>query len=111
MKKIVFFITNITLLALFVYIGYNNMVALLAHNPNISHTELYYVFLSTITISIVIGIYLAKISFVKQQKKLLEYERELEKRGIARDESSSRVKILENKIDVLEKALKEALNK
>ncbi len=37
------------------------------------------------------------------------YKRELEKESIAADESSSKVKVLEQKIEVLEKALDNAL--
>lgn len=44
-------------------------------------------------------------------RKLKAYKRELEKSSITSDESDSRVKVLESKIEVLEKALKDALNK
>lgn len=44
-------------------------------------------------------------------RKLKAYKRELEKSSITSDESDSKVKVLESKIEVLEKALKEALNK
>lgn len=39
------------------------------------------------------------------------YERRLEKTSVSNDESSAKVKVLEAKIEVLEKALKDALNK
>lgn len=42
---------------------------------------------------------------------LNSYKRELEKESIGKTETSSRVKVLESKIEVLEKALSEALNK
>ena len=41
--------------------------------------------------------------------KLNSYKRELEKESIVADENSSRVKVLEQKIEVLEKALDNAL--
>ncbi len=44
-------------------------------------------------------------------RKLKAYKRELEKNSISSDESDSKVKVLESKIEVLEKALKDALNK
>ncbi len=44
-------------------------------------------------------------------RKLKAYKRELEKSSINSDESDSKVKVLESKIEVLEKALKDALNK
>ena len=39
------------------------------------------------------------------------YKRELEKESVASVEASSQVKVLEQKIEVLEKALKQALEK
>ena len=41
--------------------------------------------------------------------KINSYKRELEKESIASSENSSRVKVLESKIEVLEKALETAL--
>lgn len=41
--------------------------------------------------------------------KLNSYKRELEKEAISSSENSSRVKVLESKIEVLEKALENAL--
>ena len=39
------------------------------------------------------------------------YKRELEKESVTSDEAESKVKVLESKIQVLEKALENALNK
>ncbi|MBQ3310507.1 hypothetical protein IJG72_00365 [bacterium] len=44
-------------------------------------------------------------------RKLKNYKRELEKNSVLTDESDSKVKVLESKIKVLEKALDEALKK
>ena len=41
--------------------------------------------------------------------KINSYKRELEKESIASDESSAKVKVLESKIQVLEKALENAI--
>ena len=43
--------------------------------------------------------------------KLNSYKRELEKESVSSDEASAKVKVLESKIKVLEKALENALNK
>ncbi len=43
-------------------------------------------------------------------RKLKVYKREFEKNSINSDESASKVKVLESKIEVLEKALQDALN-
>jgi len=59
----------------------------------------------------IIGI-LFTLSYVLDfSRKLKAYKRELEKSSINSDESDSKVKVLESKIEVLEKALKDALNK
>lgn len=110
-RTFIYIILNIIIFAEFSYVGYSNFTALLAHNPKISHTELFYVLLTVATLSMVIGIYIMTFLNIKREKKISEYKRELERRGIDRDESSSRVKVLESKIEVLEKALKDALNK
>ena len=46
--------------------------------------------------------------FVKENK-VKAYQRQLEKEAISSDENSARVKVLEQKIEVLEKALEKAL--
>ena len=46
--------------------------------------------------------------FVKNNK-VKAYQRQLEKEAITSDENSARVKVLEQKIEVLEKALEKAL--
>ena len=56
-----------------------------------------------------LGIFLMNIMLNMKNDKLSSYKRELEKESIASDENSSRVKVLESKIEVLEKALENAL--
>ncbi len=56
------------------------------------------------------GIFLMNIRLNMKNDKINSYKRELEKESIASDENSSRVKVLESKIEVLEKALENALN-
>lgn len=48
------------------------------------------------------------LMFVKNNK-VKAYQRQLEKESITSDENSARVKVLEQKIEVLEKALEKAL--
>ena len=47
----------------------------------------------------------------KNKEKNGAYERRLEKTSVANDESNAKVKVLENKIKVLEKALDDALKR
>ena len=55
------------------------------------------------------GILLMGFKLKVKNSKLNSYKRELEKEAISSSENSSRVKVLESKIDVLEKALENAL--
>lgn len=58
-----------------------------------------------------LAIFLMTLKINVKNEKLNSYKRELEKESIASTESSSRVKVLESKIEVLEKALENALKK
>ena len=58
-----------------------------------------------------LAIFLMTLKINVKNKKLNSYKRELEKESIASTESSSRVKVLESKIEVLVKALENALKK
>lgn len=57
------------------------------------------------------GIFLMTLKLNVKNDKINKYKRELEKESISSDESSARVKVLESKIEVLEKALENALKK
>ena len=56
-----------------------------------------------------LGIVLMGLKLRVKNSTLNSYKRELEKESISSTESSSRVKVLEAKIEVLEKALENAL--
>ena len=58
---------------------------------------------------LVFGIFLMFIKLNVKNDKINSYKRELEKESIASDESSAKVKVLESKIQVLEKALENAI--
>jgi uncharacterized membrane protein YciS (DUF1049 family) len=60
---------------------------------------------------IISGICLFVPFYLAQTEQLYAYKRELEKSSIKSDNSNSQVKVLQAKIDVLEKALKDALNR
>lgn len=63
------------------------------------------------TIGLTLGIIITCVAWIKISKKINAYKRELEKESINSTESASQVKVLEQKIEVLEKALEQALNK
>lgn len=58
----------------------------------------------------VVGILFVLSYVLDVSRKLKAYKRELEKNSISSDESDSKVKVLESKIEVLEKALQDTLN-
>ena len=55
------------------------------------------------------GILLMNIFIIIKNKKINIYKRQLEKESINSDENAAKVKVLESKIEVLEKALENAL--
>ena len=57
------------------------------------------------------GIFLMNIILFSKNAKISSYARQLEKESISSTENSSKVKVLESKIEVLEKALENALKK
>ena len=58
-----------------------------------------------------LGIFLMFLKLNVKNDKITSYARKLEKESIASDENSARVRVLESKIEVLEKALENALKK
>ena len=62
-------------------------------------------------LGILLGILLMNIILIVNNKKIGIYKRQLEKESISSDENAAKVKVLESKIQVLEKALENALNK
>lgn len=68
--------------------------------------QLVIAFLAGITFDYFIMIF---IMFAKN-KKIGAYQRQLEKESVSSDENAAKVKVLEAKIQVLEKALENALN-
>ena len=62
-------------------------------------------------VGLFVGLALFTPFYFAQEEKLNAYKRELEKSSVKADSGSSQVKVLQAKIEVLEKALKDALNK
>ncbi len=60
---------------------------------------------------VLLGIFLMNLILNVKNQKINSYKRELEKESINSIENSSKVKVLEAKIEVLEKALENALKK
>lgn len=61
-------------------------------------------------VGLFVGLALFMPFYAAQEEKLNAFRRELEKSSVKTDSSSSQVKVLQAKIEVLERALREALN-
>ena len=60
---------------------------------------------------VIFGVFLMFFKLKVKNTKINIYKRELEKESVSSDKNSARVKVLESKIEVLEKALENALKK
>ena len=69
------------------------------------------VFAAMFVCGFLLGIFLMNLILNVKDKKLNSYKRKLEKESVDSDKNNSRVKVLEAKIEVLEKALENALKK
>ena len=78
-------------------------------NAKIIHVSLIYVILVTLIAGMFAGIFWLTSYYFAAQTKLKEYKKKLEKTSVQSSSDSSRVGVLESKIQVLEKALKSAL--
>ena len=107
MKKLLKFIFLFTLFVVSCYFAYKYFILL---NLKITSSELK--FASTaFFMGLFITLFFSEIVINKLQDALEIYKRQLEKTSIGSSESNSKVKVLESKIKVLEKALEDALNK
>ena len=91
-------------------LGYyiHNYATLLGIKPTSSEAILAYL---TFALGAALTMLILDFAINKLNDSLNAYKRELEKTSIGSNESSSKVKVLESKIAVLEKALSDALNK
>lgn len=67
-------------------------------------------YLEIFAVGFIIGFLIMGIAFLRSEKRLKEYKRKLEKTSINSTEESSKVSVLEAKIQTLEKALQSALD-
>lgn len=78
-------------------------------HAHVFHIKLIYVMQLSLIIGLIIGLCFMVPACFEAQNKLKEYKRKLEKTSVQSSSDSSRVEVLESKIQVLEKALKSAL--
>ena len=111
MRKIVLITQIITIVALiccgiFMYQNFNVEVSLM--NPSIN-IPLWVLKGGSFIVGILTGIALSGIYILKQSEKFSALERRNEKKEIKADDADAKIKVLENKIASLEKALEKAL--
>lgn len=80
-------------------------------NTVIYHSGLINIILAFFVAGLLAGIMWSMAFYFPVQKKLKEYQRQLEKTSVQSNEDSSKVEVLEAKIQVLEQALQSALEK
>ena len=93
---------------IFMYPNFNVEVGLI--NPSVS-VPLWVLKAGSFVVGILTGIALCGIYILKQTEKFTALERRNEKKEIKADNSEAKIKVLENKIASLEKALEKALGK
>ncbi|MCQ2739151.1 MAG: hypothetical protein MJ237_02860 [bacterium] len=94
-------ILNILVLLISISIGYYSLTELTNIYSDIG------IFLS----GFLFCLFIMKIKLNAKNDKINSFKRELEKESICENNATSRVKVLESKIEVLEKALENALKK
>ena len=107
------FILGMIILSLMLYIAYINKATIFSVNYLKGSAEF-----NVLTLVIVVTLLSALITSLILQGSILEIEknvkkqtRQTEKAGIAKDEAQDRIKLLEAKIQTLEKALSDVLKK
>ena len=79
---------------------------------NLSHQiSLVYVMFGSLIVGITVGYAWMLTHYLTSQEKFKEYKKKLEQTTVTAESGSSKVGVLEAKIEVLEKALKSALGK
>ncbi len=95
------FFINLFILLLSLVLGYGSYAYLSGK----------YLYMGIFFAGIIFGIFLMMLKLNSKNDKIISYKRELEKESVSSDEAEAKVKVLESKIKVLEKALENALNK
>ncbi len=93
------------------YINYKTLVDFTIFRGITVHTHFSFILLAIFIFGAIAGILFTLACSIKNKKALNEYKRELEKKTVSAENDSSKVKVLEAKIEVLEKALASALDK
>lgn len=107
MKKFITYTFLLLIIAASLYFAYQYYTTM---NLSLTSNETKFALMSFVS-GLSVALLLSELMMNKIQATLNAYKRELEKEAIGSTESSSKVKVLESKIAVLEKALEDALNK
>lgn len=112
MRIILNLLALLIIVAIAILASYNTNMVELKLWQNISYNiNLFYIILFTLLSGLIAGTAIGGSYYLSSQNKLKEYKRKLEKNTVNAECESSKVDVLEAKIEVLEKALKSALEK
>lgn len=118
--KIIFNLISIIMVTIVIFLAYLNTETGLSfviwkglNHPNmlVYHSRFFQVILIVFLLGIFTGTSWASAYYSPIEKKLKEYQRKLEKTSVHSDEGHSKVAVLEEKVKVLEHALRKALEK
>ena len=111
MKKYIIPIFWFLVLGVSIYFGYETFSEIYGSINSDLITKLTQIMIYVFVAGIAVSALVFDLMYSSATESLGMYKRELEKESIDKTENSSRVKVLESKIEVLEKALEEALKK
>lgn len=112
MKFILKFISLLTVV-LILYLATSNLAQVLdlAFVNGVFQVKFVYLCVGVLFAGFISGLAWVGADYLAANNKLKEYQRKLEKTSVCAESDSSKVSVLEAKIEVLEKALKSALEK
>lgn len=112
--KIFLYILSLIILLRAAYVSFLNShtsVNLLVFRHLSLDLNLAFIIVAIFIFGTLFGVLFTTACTIKNKKAIKEYKRELEKKTVNAENESSKVKVLESKIEVLEKALASALEK
>lgn len=118
--RIIFNLISIIMVTAVIFLAYLNMNTGLSfivwknlHNPDmlVYHSRFFKVILLVFVLGIITGSCWAAAYYSQIKTKLKEYQKKLEKTSVNSGEESAKILVLEEKVKVLEKALRSALEK
>lgn len=111
--KIFLKLISLLIIVAVLYLATSNLAQVLnlALYNGVIHVKFVYIFIGVLFAGVLAGLAWIGADYLSVNAKLKEYQRKLEKTSVNAECDNSKVSVLEAKIEVLEKALKSALEK